>query len=236
MNGIIGMTELALGTKLTQEQREYLKMIKMSADSLLGIINDILDFSKIEAQKLEMEEIGFDLRVTMEGASDLLAAKAYEKGIELTCRVPQDIPTALIGDPTRLRQIILNLGGNAIKFTDEGEVGIRVVMEKEDDASVFLHFMVSDTGVGIPPEKIDLIFESFRQADGSTTRKYGGTGLGLAISRRLVEMMGGRIWVESPLNWKWSIENCRLKNGKSKFQNPNSQIQIPKFKTILNPI
>ena len=197
MNGVIGMTDLALGTDLTREQREYLEIVKASADSLLALLDSILDLSKIEAGQVELEEIAFDLRTTLETASDVLAVKAYDKGLELACHVKQDVPTALVGDPLRLRQIIVNLGGNAIKFTDTGEVIIRVETEKEEGSSVLLHFMVLDTGIGIPPDKTEIIFKSFTQADGSTTRKYGGTGLGLDISRRFVEMMGGRIWVES---------------------------------------
>ncbi|OEU57397.1 MAG: hybrid sensor histidine kinase/response regulator [Desulfuromonadales bacterium C00003096] len=197
MNGIIGMTDLALATDLSKEQREYLEMVKMSADSLLDLLNSILDLSKIEAGRLELEEIQFDLCTTMETAAEILAVKAYDKGLELACHVKQDVAAALVGDPVRLRQIIINLGGNAIKFTDKGEVVIRVETEKEEESSVLLHFTVSDTGIGIPPEKADGIFESFTQADGSTTRQYGGTGLGLAISKQFVEMMGGRIWVES---------------------------------------
>lgn len=197
MNGIIGMTDLALATDLSKEQREYLEMVKMSADSLLDLLNSILDLSKVEAGRLELEEIQFDLRTTMETATEILAVKAYDKGLELACHVKQDVAAALVGDPVRLRQIIINLGGNAIKFTDKGEVVIRVETEKEEESSVLLHFTVSDTGIGIPPEKADAIFESFTQADGSTTRQYGGTGLGLAISKQFVEMMGGRMWVES---------------------------------------
>ncbi|MBW2117431.1 MAG: response regulator [Deltaproteobacteria bacterium] len=197
MNGIIGMTDLALSTDLTKEQREYLDMVKMSADSLLALLNNILDLSKIEAHHMELEEIDFDLRTALENASDALAVKAHEKGLELACHIKPDVPTALVGDPVRLRQIAVNLGGNAIKFTEKGEVVIRVEIEKEEDSSVFLHFMVSDTGIGIPPDKAEKIFEEFAQADGSTTRKYGGTGLGLSISKPLVEMMGGRICVES---------------------------------------
>ena len=197
MNGIIGMTDLALGTDLGKEQREYLEMVKISADSLLDLLNSILDLSKIEAGRLELEEIPFDLRITMETATEILAVMAYDKGLELACHVKQDVAAALVGDPVRLRQIIINLGGNAIKFTDKGEVVIGVETEKEEESSVLLHFTVSDTGIGISPEKADAIFESFTQADGSTTRQYGGTGLGLAISKQLAEMMGGRIWVES---------------------------------------
>jgi len=211
MNGIIGMTELALNTDLIREQREYLEMVKMSGDSLLDLINDILDFSKIEARKLELEEIDFDLRNTLENAANTLALKANEKGLELTCHIKPDVPTALIGDPGRLRQVIVNLAGNSIKFTEKGEVVIQVEVEKETDASAKLHFMISDTGIGISPNKIESVFNSFEQADGSTTRKYGGTGLGLSISRQLVEMMGGNIWVESP-------RDCRLEDN-SRFEN-----------------
>jgi two-component system sensor histidine kinase/response regulator len=197
MNGIIGMTDLALSTDLTKEQRDYLEMVKLSADSLLALLNNILDLSKIEAHHMELEEIDFDLRITLENACEVLAVKAHEKGLELACHIKPDVPTALVGDPVRLRQIVVNLGGNAIKFTEKGEVVIRVETEKEEDSSVLLHFMVSDTGIGIPPDKAERIFEEFAQADGSTTRKYGGTGLGLSISRQLLEMIGGRIWVES---------------------------------------
>ena len=200
MNGIIGMTELVLGTDLTGEQRKYLEMAKMSADSLLALINDILDFSKIEAGKMALEAIDFNLRVTLENAADTLALKAQEKGLELVCHIRPDVPTALIGDPGKLRQIIVNIAGNSLKFTEEGEIVIRVEMESETTDSVKLHFMVSDTGIGIPQDKLDSIFKSFEQVDGSITRKYGGTGLGLSITRQFVEMMGGEIHVESPNN------------------------------------
>jgi two-component system sensor histidine kinase/response regulator len=200
MNAIMGMTDLTLATDLTKEQREYLEMVKMSSDSLLSLINNILDLSKIEARQLELEEINFDLRTTLENAAETLAVKADEAGLELACHIKPDTPTTLIGDPSRLRQIIVNLAGNAIKFTKEGEVVIRADKQKEEDSSVLLHFMVSDTGIGIPPDKTETIFESFTQVDGSTTRKYGGTGLGLNICKQLVEMMDGRIWVESELD------------------------------------
>jgi two-component system sensor histidine kinase/response regulator len=197
MNAIIGMTELSLGTRLTAEQADYLHTVKTSADSLLSLLNKILDISKIEARQLELDEIDFDLRTTVENAAGMMAIRSEAAGLELTCHIKPEVPTALVGDPVRLRQIIVNLTENAIKFTEEGQVVISVEREKEKDDSVFLHFSVSDTGIGISPDQTEMIFESFKQADGSTTRKYGGTGLGLAISKQLVEKMGGRIWVES---------------------------------------
>ncbi len=197
MNGIIGMTDLALGTELTSEQREYLTAVQTSAEALLGIINDILDFSKIEAGKLELEEIEFNLRDVIEQLADILSQRAIQKNLELLIAVHPDATTVVRGDPLRLRQILVNLVGNAIKFTDEGEVAVEVVELARNENTVQFQISVADTGIGIPPEKQDLIFETFSQADSSTTRKYGGTGLGLAISKQLVEMMGGRIWVES---------------------------------------
>ena len=200
MNGIIGMTELALDTELTAEQREYLEMAKSSADYLLTVINDILDFSKIEAGKLEIENIDFRLRDSVEETTATLALRAHKKGLELACHVWPDVPDALVGDPGRLRQILVNLAGNAIKFTERGEV----VVEVRNAATApslsgrrTLHFSVRDTGIGIAPEKVGLLFQSFSQVDSSTTRKYGGTGLGLAISAQLARLMGGRTWVES---------------------------------------
>ncbi|MGC2420154.1 MAG: response regulator [Candidatus Acidiferrales bacterium] len=197
MNGIIGMTELTLETHLTQEQREYLKMVKDSADSLLTLLNDILDFSKIEAGKLDFETIRFSLRNNLDDAVNLLGYRAHQKGLELACHILPDVPDGLQGDPGRLRQVIVNLVGNAIKFTSEGEVVLRVETETVSSDQVVLHFAVTDTGIGIPEQKQQDIFEAFTQADGSTTRTYGGTGLGLTISARLVAMMGGSIWVES---------------------------------------
>jgi PAS domain S-box-containing protein len=216
LNGIIGMTELALDTDLTAEQREYLGLVKASADHLLTVINDILDFSKIEAGKLDLECVDFDLRDALDDTVATLAARAHKKGLELADHVAPDVPTALGGDPHRLRQIVVNLIGNAIKFTDAGEVVLRVRsaecgMRNEDGrgqddpapASIpqsefrILHFEVSDTGIGITPEQQAKLFRAFSQADTSTTRRYGGTGLGLAITARLVEMMGGRVWLES---------------------------------------
>ena len=197
MNGIIGMAELLMDTELSREQCEFVHAIRSSAEALMTIINDILDFSKIEAKKLDIEEVNFTLRDCIGDILHTLTNRAEEKGLELAYHVPVDVPDSVIGDPGRLRQIIVNLVGNAIKFTDEGEVVVSVLVDETADVSVVLRFIVRDTGIGIPPEKQRRIFDSFTQADTSTTRKYGGTGLGLTISARLVELMGGRIWVES---------------------------------------
>jgi PAS domain S-box-containing protein len=197
LNGIIGMTELTLDTELTQRQREFLGMVKTSADNLLALLNDILDFSKIEAGKFELENIDFRLRDSVGETLSTLALRAHHKGLELACHIRPDVPDALIGDPVRLQQIIINLVGNAIKFTDQGEVVMRVSEEASTEDDVYLRFSVTDTGIGIPEDKQQLIFNVFEQADSSTTRKHGGTGLGLTISSELARMMGGRIWVES---------------------------------------
>jgi two-component system sensor histidine kinase/response regulator len=197
LNGVIGMTDLALGTELNPEQRDYLDTVKLSADSLLSVINDVLDFSKMEAGRSELDFSDFDLRENLETTLRTLALRADQKGLELLCEVPADIPKVVKGDPNRLRQVVINLVGNAIKFTADGEVLVKVAAGGTEGVNSLLHFTVSDTGIGIPAEKHKLIFEPFTQADNTTTRVYGGTGLGLAISKRLVELMGGRIWVES---------------------------------------
>jgi signal transduction histidine kinase/DNA-binding response OmpR family regulator/HPt (histidine-containing phosphotransfer) domain-containing protein len=197
MNGIIGMTELALDTPLSAEQREYLQMVSQSAEALLRVINDILDYSKVEAGKLNLDEVPFRLRTTLEDTVATLALRAQQKGLELVCHIRGDVPDALIGDPGRLRQIVINLVGNAVKFTERGEVVVRVQRDAIDEDMACLRFSVSDTGIGIAADKLRSIFAAFEQADGSTTRVYGGTGLGLSISERLVELMGGRIWVDS---------------------------------------
>jgi signal transduction histidine kinase/DNA-binding response OmpR family regulator len=197
LNGIIGMTELALDTTLSTEQREYLTMVKASADALLSILNDILDFSKIEMRKLELEEIPFSIRDHLADLLKPLALRAEQKGLEVVCHVLPDVPSVGVGDPGRLRQVIVNLVGNAIKFTDRGQVLVQVQVESASPDATMLHYFVSDSGIGVPPDKQRAIFEPFKQADGSTTRRFGGTGLGLTISSTLVELMGGRIWVDS---------------------------------------
>ncbi|MCG6922924.1 MAG: response regulator [Acidobacteria bacterium] len=197
MNAVIGMIELLQDTPLSSDQREYVETLEDAAESLLSLINDVLDFSKIEAGMLELSPMEFDLREALENTLRTLGHRAHEKGLELVCRVAPDIPEALVGDASRLRQVVLNLIGNAIKFTEQGEVLLRVDEESAEPGRLTLRFLITDTGIGIPRDKQDVIFEAFAQADGSTTREYGGTGLGLAIAARLVRMMGGTVSLES---------------------------------------
>ena len=197
MNGIVGMTGLLLDTRLSTEQRDYAEIIRSSADSLMTIINDVLDFSKIEAGKMDLEILDFDIRIMVEEVLDLLSTRAFEKGLELTCLVNHEVPSLLKGDPGRLRQVLMNLAGNAIKFTEKGQVVIQAVLDKEEGRSATVRFLITDDGIGIPEDKQRLLFQSFSQVDASTTRRYGGTGLGLVISKRIAEMMNGQIGVDS---------------------------------------
>ncbi len=197
MNGVIGMLEMLMGSKLSPEQQDYAESAQQSADSLLVLINDILDFSKIEAGKLEMETIKFDLNVTLDSFTDVMSIKAFEKGVEFACLIKEEVPNNLIGDPGRLRQILTNLTGNAIKFVEKGEVFIKVSLEKETQKKAMLLFEVIDSGIGIPEKKLATLFSPFTQVDASTTRRYGGTGLGLAISKQLVTLLKGEIGADS---------------------------------------
>ncbi len=197
MNAIIGMAELLGETRLTPEQREYVRTFKTAGETLLTLLNDILDLSKVEAGHLDLDEIPFSLEDLVEATANFVALRAHQKGLELACHIAEDVPTDVVGDPDRLRQVLVNLLGNAIKFTEAGEVVLRVVKDPYADGPGRLLFSISDTGIGIPADKLDAVFESFTQADASITRVYGGTGLGLSISKRLVELMGGRIWAES---------------------------------------
>ena len=222
MNGVIGMTELALGTDLTEEQKEYLEMVRSSADSLLQVINDILDFSKIEAGKFELEARAFSLRDMIGDTLSTVGLRAHEKGLELAWHVDAEVADGLIGDPGRLRQVIINLVSNAIKFTEKGEVVVRAELEAQQSDFTAIHFSVSDTGIGIPSEKLELIFEAFTQVDGSSTRRYGGTGLGLTISSQLVGMMGGNMWIESTTG-KGSTFHFRARFGTAKSHELNKE-------------
>ena len=225
MNAIVGMTELALGTPLNSEQREYLGTIKDSADALLTLINDLLDFSKIEARKFELDKRDFNLRDTLEDTVRLLAPRAHQKDLELGCHIQADLPDRVFGDPIRLRQIVINLVGNAIKFTDQGEVMLYVERQSQSESPFELHFFVSDTGIGIPEEKQQAIFEAFEQVDSSTTRKYGGTGLGLSISAALVKLMGGTMWVESKMRQGSKFHfTVVLEMKKSESESPTKEV------------
>ena len=197
LNGVLGMLELVRNTPLDPKQSHYVDTARRSAESLLGMINGVLDLSKIEAGKVELEEVAFDLRELVEETTEMFGEPAQRKGLELACFVPAGLPTALIGDPGRLRQVLINLIGNAVKFTERGEVAVRAELIERTRAATVIGFEVSDTGVGIPADKHARIFDAFVQADSSTTRRYGGTGLGLTIAKQLCEMMGGSIEVES---------------------------------------
>ena len=197
INGILGMTDITLSTNLDDEQREYLEAVKISSDSLLAIVNDILDFSKIEARKLTLETTPFHLDASIDELMRSVSLRARQKNLALHAELAPDLPLNLIGDPLRLRQVLLNLTDNAIKFTSKGGITLSVVSEEVSGSEAVLHFAVADTGIGIADQKQKTIFEAFSQADTSSTRKYGGTGLGLTISFQLVALMGGRLWVES---------------------------------------
>jgi signal transduction histidine kinase/CheY-like chemotaxis protein len=236
MNSIIGMAELLQETPLTPEQQQYVQVFRSAGENLLIIINDILDISKVEAGHIHLETTGFNLDDMVEQICAVMAIRAHEKGLELTYNILPNVPTGLLGDPVRLRQILINLIGNAIKFTEKGEVVVEVRIAdlrkkdknqsqiKKQKSEMELLLSVTDTGIGIPPEQIDKIFDVFTQSDSSTTRKYGGTGLGLTISKRLVELMGGHIWVESPTNLGLRIAESGIKDDKSKIRNLKSEI------------
>jgi CheY-like chemotaxis protein/HPt (histidine-containing phosphotransfer) domain-containing protein len=197
MNAIIGIADLLAKTLLSPEQDKYVQIFRRAGDNLLNLVNDILDLSKVEAEQLELERTGFSLNDLLDKVTEMVAGRADEKGLALVCEIAPNTPTDLVGDPTRLRQVLLNLLGNAIKFTHSGEVALRVAPDADSPVPNALRFTISDTGIGIPDDKLSAVFERFTQADSSTTRRYGGSGLGLTISKRLVELMGGRIWVES---------------------------------------
>jgi protein-histidine pros-kinase len=197
MNGIIAMTELALETELSAEQRDLLETSRNSASSLLGLLNDVLDFSRMDAKRVELESIAFDVHKLISETAHVFEIQARQKGLALTCEIAPEVPSKVIGDSARLRQILVNLLGNALKFTAHGGVWLNAAVERTSAYDIEIHFAVNDTGIGVPKDKQHLIFQPFAQADGSMTRNYGGTGLGLSISLRLVELMDGRLWVVS---------------------------------------
>jgi PAS domain S-box-containing protein len=220
MNSIIGFTDMLLDTNLDEDQFDYANTVKRSGESLLSLINDILDFSKIEAGQLDFEEIDFDPELLAYDVCEMIRPKIETKSIEILCRIGENLPSMVKGDPTRFRQVLTNLMGNAAKFTETGEIELSLDIEKEKDDRIKLHAAVRDTGIGISKEKLAAIFMAFQQADCSTTRKYGGTGLGLSISKKISELMGGEVWAESPSDCRLSIEDCRLEDGKSETGQP----------------
>jgi two-component system, sensor histidine kinase and response regulator len=235
MNAILGMADLLSDTELSADQREYVGIFKRAGANLMGLINDILDGAKVETGCLELEHIAFHLSETIDKAIELMAFKAHQKGLELSCAMAPDVPTALVGDPYRLQQVMLNLLGNAIKFTEQGEVALRVINDSPTGTPGRLRFIVSDTGIGISPDKLEMVFHSFSQADSSTTRKYGGTGLGLSISKRLVELMGGRIWAES-VPGRGSTLSFTVElglAGESAVQAPDSDLSLQGMKALV---
>lgn len=235
MNAIIGMADLLWETQLTPEQRKYLRIFRRAGGTLLNLINDILDLSKVEAGHLELESIEFDLSEVIDKAIEILAMRANEKGLELACHLAPDVPCFLIGDPTRLTQILINLIGNALKFTEKGSVIVRVTNDPDAQTPGAIRFSVSDTGIGIPSDKLDTIFESFTQAHASTSRQYGGTGLGLAISKHLAERMGGRIWVDSAVG-QGSTFHCSVTlhiQPHPSVQKPPSHINLTGIRTLV---
>jgi two-component system, sensor histidine kinase and response regulator len=219
MNSVIGFSDMLLDTDLDEEQSDYAATVKRSGESLLSLINDILDFSKIEAGQLDFEEIEFDPELLAYDICELIRPKIESKPIEVLCRIGDNVPSMVKGDPTRYRQVITNLMGNAPKFTESGEIELSIEVEKEDGDRVLIHARIRDTGIGVPEDKLATIFEPFQQADGSTTRKYGGTGLGLSICKKISRLMEGDVWAESPTNCPLLIDDCRLKDGEASTNN-----------------